>query len=469
MPPPVWVAAYRGFYSQLLGGRVTPLLSSWQHCAGDWKLHLALAEPELARRVSNTVEEIARALETPSVSWWPPYVNGTDILPIQASLSGGYAGIALFFGYLALAREPTRNLQTTIAYLERAQSLAESVPMETSLFSGWVGVAWVRDHLSSLFSSSLFEPTDSSLAEACLDGLERARGPLEFDIVGGLSGLGIWALEVPEDPWRRRLAEVIVDRLDKLAVSAGTGRSWLIGRELMTRNNRRKIGNGYFDTGAAHGTAGVIAFLTAAATAGILPERCRALVEDSVSALLGQRYSERAVSLFPTIYVPGEGPADPCRLGWCYGEASIALALHRAGQRFRRGSWIAQANEIGRFAASRRGETTGVFDAGLCHGAGGLYVLFSRLYQATGDTCYLVAARHWLKQVLALRRQGEGVAGFRASYDWVNFDGSFTKQWNDQPGFLNGAAGVGLALLAAMSPVEPGWDRVLVPGRVLCP
>jgi hypothetical protein len=34
--------------------------------------------------------------------------------------------------------------------------------------------------------------------------------------------------------------------------------------------------------------------------------------------------------------------------------------------------------------------------------------------------------------------------------------------WQDDPGFLTGAAGVGLALLAATTPVEPAWDRLLL-------
>ena len=34
--------------------------------------------------------------------------------------------------------------------------------------------------------------------------------------------------------------------------------------------------------------------------------------------------------------------------------------------------------------------------------------------------------------------------------------------WRDEPGFLTGAAGIGLALLAALFPVEPAWDRVLL-------
>ena len=31
-----------------------------------------------------------------------------------------------------------------------------------------------------------------------------------------------------------------------------------------------------------------------------------------------------------------------------------------------------------------------------------------------------------------------------------------------EPGFLTGAAGIALALLAAVSDVEPAWDRVLL-------
>lgn len=34
--------------------------------------------------------------------------------------------------------------------------------------------------------------------------------------------------------------------------------------------------------------------------------------------------------------------------------------------------------------------------------------------------------------------------------------------WHDDPGLLMGGAGIGLALLAAVSTVEPPWDRVLL-------
>ena len=34
--------------------------------------------------------------------------------------------------------------------------------------------------------------------------------------------------------------------------------------------------------------------------------------------------------------------------------------------------------------------------------------------------------------------------------------------WADLPGVLEGAAGVGLVLLAAVSPVPPAWDRIFL-------
>jgi hypothetical protein len=34
--------------------------------------------------------------------------------------------------------------------------------------------------------------------------------------------------------------------------------------------------------------------------------------------------------------------------------------------------------------------------------------------------------------------------------------------WRAEPGLLTGTAGVGLALLAATTPIEPAWDRALL-------
>ena len=113
---------------------------------------------------------------------------------------------------------------------------------------------------------------------------------------------------------------------------------------------------------------------------------------------------------------------------------------------------------MGRAAATRAPEDSGVVDAGLCHGAAGVAHLFNRMYQATGAPRLGEAAQFWFERTLALRRAGEGMSGFSA---WMSApDGE--QGWVADPYFLTGAAGIGLALLAAVTPCEPEWDRVLL-------
>jgi hypothetical protein len=80
------------------------------------------------------------------------------------------------------------------------------------------------------------------------------------------------------------------------------------------------------------------------------------------------------------------------------------------------------------------------------------------MFQETGEERLAEAARFWFERALELRVEGEGIAGFRA---WeVNPSGE--AGWRSDAGLLEGAAGVGLALLGALSTVEPAWDRTLL-------
>ena len=55
------------------------------------------------------------------------------------------------------------------------------------------------------------------------------------------------------------------------------------------------------------------------------------------------------------------------------------------------------------------------------------------------------AALLWIEKALAYRQPGEGIGGFRM---WIVGEGE-ELDWRNDPGFLTGSAGVGLALLAA--------------------
>ena len=57
-----------------------------------------------------------------------------------------------------------------------------------------------------------------------------------------------------------------------------------------------------------------------------------------------------------------------------------------------------------------------------------------------------------------MRHPERGIAGFAAFMPARTGE----ERWVDDPGLLTGAAGVALALLAACTPVEPAWDRMLL-------
>jgi hypothetical protein len=63
------------------------------------------------------------------------------------------------------------------------------------------------------------------------------------------------------------------------------------------------------------------------------------------------------------------------------------------------------------------------------------------------------AAYGWFQRTLEMRHPERGVAGFAAFRP---------DHWSDEVGILEGAAGIALALLATVTPIEPRWDRMLL-------
>jgi hypothetical protein len=151
-------------------------------------------------------------------------------------------------------------------------------------------------------------------------------------------------------------------------------------------------------------------------------------------------------------------PSRAARSGWCYGDPGLAAALLLAAASVPDAWWKREAMAIALAAAARPAGGAGVVDASLCHGAAGLGHLYNRMFQATGEPALAAASGFWFQETLRTRRPGDGIAGFQPYHPP---DGP-PPNLPDRAGFLMGAAGIGLALLAACSPVEPEWDRVLL-------
>jgi lantibiotic modifying enzyme len=405
----------------------------------------------LADRASRAIREIAEAL---------PGASSRDGAP-QASLASGLAGQALFYAYLALATSDEAAADRAAECLEKAADELANTPLPPHLYAGFPGVAWTMEHLQDL----LFETPEGEEAEdpileidqALLAPLARSPWVGEYDLIGGLAGLGVYALERLPRPSARTLLERVVDRLAELSEEMEEGSAWFTPPERLPEWQREIHTRGNYNLGVAHGLPGVVPVLAGACAAGVAVERARPLLESSVSFLLARRLPPGSQSCFAGTYAPWEDPT-PTRLAWCYGDPGIAAALLAAARAVGNAEWERQALDIALAAAARDESTSHVRDAGLCHGAAGVGHLFNRLFQATGEERLAAAARFWFERTFTFQAPGEPVAGFRA---WeVGVLGQ--PGWRPDAGFLEGAAGVGLALLGAVSSVEPAWDRVLL-------
>jgi hypothetical protein len=410
-----------------------------------------LLEGPLAEQASRIVRDIAEALPAAAMREGRP----------TASLASGLAGQALFYAYLALSTADEAAADHAAELVEQTADDLANTPMAPNLYSGFPGVAWAMEHLQGrLFESSGEDEGDDPILEidaALLAPLSRTPWTGEYDLIGGLAGLGVYALERLPRPGAAAVLEQVVLRLAELSEEMPDGTAWYSPVDRIPEWQREFHPNGYYNLGVAHGLPGVVPILAGACAAGVAVERARPLLDSSVRWLLARRLGPESPSCFAGSFYPDQ-PPSPTRLAWCYGDPGIAATLLAAARAVGEPEWERQALDIARAAAARFDTSTHVRDAGLCHGAAGLGHLFNRMFQETGEEELGRAARFWFEWTFGFRTEGEGVAGFRA-YD-PNPDGE--PGWRSDAGFLEGSTGVGLALLGAISTVEPAWDRVLL-------
>jgi len=412
---------------------------------------LAQAREALAE-ITESLRAGAAAATAATQEYWP-----REAAPIrEACLSSGRAGQAIYFAYLHQANGEQWAADFGLELLDQAIEAANAERMSPSLYAGFPGIVWTANHLSGRLYAPDGEDPYAETDEILRDYVARLRWPFPFDLISGPVGAGVHALERLPRPSARRCLETIVDRLDEVAQRGAAGIAWPTPPELLIDERRAECPGGMHDLGLAHGVPGVVALLGAAWAADVARDRAGPLLAGAVPWLLAQELAPGSLSRFPKWRAAGQ-EAEPSRLAWCYGDPGVAAALMAAAAALGRDDWRQEALATALVAARRPPENSGVRDASLCHGSAGLAHIFNRLYQATGEAELGRAALRWYEQLLLGRTPDQGQGGYL-------FDLRTKETTIRVPdfGFLNGTAGIGLALLAATSTVEPAWDRALL-------
>jgi lantibiotic biosynthesis protein len=321
----------------------------------------------------------------------------------------GATGRALFLSYASSAG--LADDADAIALLESDLVTLFTEGCPVGLWYGYAGLRWALTHLVADEDIAVNVARIDAVISGALDASPWI-GP--YDLGEGLVGLALAYVASPR-PRESPALHRVLDHLDEVR-ETGTDRKAL---------------------GCAHGLAGVIGVAARAAIAGVDAECCRRILERAVPIILSA--AER----------------DP-NAGWCRGDAGLAVTLLAAARATDHVAWEDAAIEFAH-RALRTARATEPVDACLCHGMAGLAHLFNRLHQATRQDAFREAALHFLRRTMDIRRPGEGAAGYTML--WATPDDA---RWVADTTLFVGVAGVGLALLAASTPITPAWDSLLL-------
>jgi hypothetical protein len=388
------------------------------------------------------------------------------------ALAQGDAGLALTCAYLDACFPGKQWDRTGHCYLASAAEAAEtSQENSTGLFSGLAGLAFAAWALSrgGIRYGRLLSTLDEVLlpqltiqAERLARVMGEGVGFGKFDAISGVAGAGAILLRRLEVPAISKTLTTICESLIALTSADVKPPRWWTPAALMGNEDTAALyPHGNLNCGLAHGIPGVLAFMSLAMSNGIRVPDAERAIEQVANWLIAYKVEDAWGVNWPyAVPLADNGLPEPpsqalggSRSGWCYGAPGVARALWLAGVARDRADWRDLAVEAMAATYRRPMAARQIDSPTLCHGVSGLLAITLRFANETGHSMFAEAAGDLTEWLLAAF-ESETLVGFR------NWEPGGTRV--DQPGLLEGAAGVLLALLAASTDVEPTWDRAFL-------
>jgi hypothetical protein len=439
----------------------------------------AVLSGDLAERSSNIAQETARRLrDRATVEAAVLASEGQTSFPLSvhwqaSSVAQGFAGLAIMHAYFNRCFPGTFwDEDALTATRLAAWELAGHLPQSVGLFSGLSGVAFAVNYHNHPRCAQLMADINQHiftealrLGETVPKGRDYSVGV--FDAISGISGLGMYLLSVPgntagRDEAVRSLAEAMIylsgtdDGIPRWRTP-----SHLIGDD----TTRRYYPFGSLNCGLAHGAPSILAFLAQVAASGFemagLEQGIRSVADWMIDNRLDDEFGVNWPNSIPLEMhegklrsaAPERAPFGPSRSAWCYGPPGIAAALHLAGNAISESRYSDLASETMEVVLRRPVPRRQIDSPTFCHGVAGLLQIVLRFAVNTRREIFIEGAHALTEQLLA---EYDPVS--RLGFCSIEPGGAHV----DQPGLLDGAAGVAITLLAACSPIEPAWDRLFL-------
>lgn len=385
---------------------------------------------------------------------WP--ADPADPKSVPTNLYSGTPGVVLFYLELFHATGDRAALETAIS---GADYLISTLPNEATtapmgLYTGLAGVAFTLDLVHRASGEQRF--LDSALRSVALirDSARQAGQGVEWnestDIISGSAGIGLfllWAAERHQVAGLRDLAVKAGRRLVERGQPANGGLSWLI-QPGMARNYPN----------FSHGAAGVSYFLASLHQA----EKEAAFLD---TARAGARYLDALMTTTPNggrmVYHSTPGNEQIFYLSWCHGPPGTARLYHRLHALTGDGAYRERVEQLARAIEGMQvpERSPGFWNnISQCCGNAGVVEFLLDLHRARPDPRRLAFAEQITADTMR-RATTDGDA-----LKWTQAEHRVQPDLLvAQTGLMQGAAGVGLAMLHLDGAAQGRKPLVLLP------
>lgn len=366
------------------------------------------------------------------------------------SLAAGAVGIALL--HIERAISGHGDERTAHRWIRAAATEPISVGSNADLFHGAPALAFMLHNARPLggyqraytrLNDATITLTRRRLAAAHLRINRREPLPMfEFDLVHGLTGLGLYHLHAhPEHPVSQQLVRYLTRLTEPLSDNTGVPAWWLPSGLAGTPDPAFPHGHG--NLGAAHGISAVIALLAHAICHGHDTPPTHAALAALCRWTDAHRHNNPDGPWWPGYVTPGAHPTRH-RPSWCYGTPGIARAQQLAGLAQHDTTRQQNAENATLAVLQNHTQRRRLREIGLCHGKAGLLQATCRMAATSTDA-------HRKPQLAA---HIPVLAAELAS--------QLADTNHDIPELMDGTAGAALALHTAAHGIPAtGWDAFL--------
>ncbi len=325
--------------------------------------------------------------------------------------------------------------------------------------SGIAGIGWVLEMICEegfleINSKEIFSEIDIFLDKIMASNFEQDN----YDFLHGYLGEAMYFLKRYQNANsiknRNKYKVILIKVISVLQKTALENKELVYWESYVQAKNEIKVIN----LGLAHGMSSIINFLARLVIYQDFEPLVSPLLIKATRFILSVKSdAPSSKSLFPSWINQKQKTVEYSRLAWCYGDLGIGLSLWHAAEVLNDKILYKEAMAILKHSALRKSlETTMVKDAGLCHGAFGIMLIFDYLYKSTAVIDFKNTADYWLLEGLKMANHENGYAGY------MKWQPKEIGSWQKEDCLLDGVAGIGLAILSYLSPTPLKWSQCLM-------